>query len=331
MHTSVSFPGSHGDISTRRQPTSRPVVALQAFSVLLALCLWMALSSCTPEREAEISLPVRTVGLAEGLVLLAQPPLHIAVTLRGKPSAIDKLLGADQPYTLDLDGVGPGRHQFPVTLERIPLPVGLEVLKAEPTVLEVHVEREMTKTVPVSLSFTGAPPEGYLVSGSEATPAEVTLCGPESVLAPIETILTKAIDLSGRTQSFRQETALELIEGIQTQPEDQSILADVTVAEQSTTRRLEPIPVVGIGSDRAVTVVPKEIQLEVVGPIRSLDKLPQTEGFRVYVDLKGLKPGVYVRRATIELPVGIQLIQAKPKLFTVTISETAGQPEKPPE
>lgn len=321
MHRNV-FPTGVGAESSERLPSSlRQASGLRAVVLLLTLGIVAFSTACAPEREAEISIPVRTEGLAEGLVLLAPPPSHIAVTLNGKPSAIERLLEMNLPYSLDLEGAGPGRHRFPVTLEQVSLPSGLQVLKAEPTFLEIRIEQEMTKKVPVNLSFTGEPPKGYHVAASAVDPREVTLCGPESALGSIETILTKPVDLSGRTESFRQETALKMPIGLQTQPRNQSIQAEVTVKEESTTRQLEPMPVAGVGSPGTVTIVPSEIHLRVQGPIRSIEKLPEVEGFRVYVNLEGLKPGVYVRRATIDLPVGIQLIQAKPELFTVTISK----------
>ena len=49
------------------------------------------------------------------------------------------------------------------------------------------------------------------------------------------------------------------------------------------------------------------------------DKLDNEKGIHVYVDLKSLKPGVYIRRATITLPVKTTLIGVKPEIFTVKI------------
>jgi hypothetical protein len=39
------------------------------------------------------------------------------------------------------------------------------------------------------------------------------------------------------------------------------------------------------------------------------------------VDLADLKPGVYVRRASISLPLRITLVKANPELFTVTVTK----------
>ncbi len=49
--------------------------------------------------------------------------------------------------------------------------------------------------------------------------------------------------------------------------------------------------------------MPPVITINVKGPAKLLESLSTSPDFNVYVDIKGLDPGVYVRRATLELPV----------------------------
>ena len=66
-------------------------------------------------------------------------------------------------------------------------------------------------------------------------------------------------------------------------------------------------------------ISPPAIEITVKGPARSVNFLPSDPDFDVYVDLKGLVPGVYVRRAVILLPLPTTLVKATPELFTVHI------------
>lgn len=50
-----------------------------------------------------------------------------------------------------------------------------------------------------------------------------------------------------------------------------------------------------------------------------IEKLSTTEDVEVFLDLKDLKPGVYVRHATIRLPVNITLVDVEPEIFTVKL------------
>ncbi|MFH1102845.1 MAG: hypothetical protein V1714_03665 [Pseudomonadota bacterium] len=61
------------------------------------------------------------------------------------------------------------------------------------------------------------------------------------------------------------------------------------------------------------------IDIEVKGPVHLIDQLEHNGTLHVYMDLKDLKAGIYPRRATISLPVGIVLVSTKPEIFTVTL------------
>jgi hypothetical protein len=45
------------------------------------------------------------------------------------------------------------------------------------------------------------------------------------------------------------------------------------------------------------------------------------DDFSVYVDLSKLEPGVYVRRATIALPLNTTLVGVDPEIFTVNVTK----------
>jgi hypothetical protein len=41
----------------------------------------------------------------------------------------------------------------------------------------------------------------------------------------------------------------------------------------------------------------------------------------VFIDLKGLKPGMYIRHATILLPGNVTLLSVSPTIFTVKVNK----------
>ena len=57
------------------------------------------------------------------------------------------------------------------------------------------------------------------------------------------------------------------------------------------------------------------------GPVNTIKRLAQGNGIRVYVDLKGLKPGMYIHPAVIDPPLNTTLLEAKPEVFTVQLFE----------
>ena len=152
-----------------------------------------------------------------------------------------------------------------------------------------------------------------------AKPLSIHLRGPEQILNPIEEILTKPIDIKGLSASLKKEIALDLPENIEVVAHSGIILAEVVIEEKIVIKNITDIIVIGKGSTYDYSIKPAIIDIEVKGPENIIEKLLKETGVKVYVDLKGLNPGVYIRRATIPLPVKTTLIRVKPEIFTVKI------------
>jgi hypothetical protein len=75
-----------------------------------------------------------------------------------------------------------------------------------------------------------------------------------------------------------------------------------------------------VGADYSYTVEPPRINLLVMGPMNAVRSLDVGQGLDVTLDIGGLKPGHYVRKALIRLPLNTTLVQSEPKLFEVDIS-----------
>ena len=172
----------------------------------------------------------------------------------------------------------------------------------------------------MKIAFSGEPAAGFAVVNALAKPLSVILQGPENVLSSIEEILTKPIDIKGLSGSFKKEIALDLPEDIESAAHSGIILAEVFIKEKIVTQIITDIIVNGKGTSYDYSIKPPIIDIEVKGPGHIIGKLHKKTGVKVYVDLEGLNPGVYIRRATITLPVKITLIRVKPEIFTVKIN-----------
>ena len=275
--------------------------------------------SCSPEQEVELLVPLHVFDLPEGLALSAPLPKDVRIALAGKPAAIEKLKKAGLRYDLDLSNVKIGVQTIPIEESGFHIPKGLRFLRVDPTVVSVTADREVTKNAPVSLTIFGKPADGFLIADSSVKPPEVTLKGPEAALSAIQTVLTKPVEINGITESFKKEVALDLPENIRLEAPEGLIRCDIVVQEKFTIKNFKQIPVNGIGTDRCFSITPPTVDMEISGPLKVLESLLQTESFNVFVDLKELKPGVYVRRATISLPVKTALLGVQPELFTVAV------------
>lgn len=270
-------------------------------------------------QEADIFIPVDSEKIPEGLIITNGPFTGIEVHVRGPKSIIRTLSDLKIQYTIDLSGVNIGVNFIPIHQAKIPLPNGISILKINPDSITVKVENEIKKKLPVNISLTGKPAKGFMVVGSKAKPMSVILRGSEDTLSQMDKVSTQPINIKGLSGSFKKEVALDLVENLKLVDSSKIILANVFIEEQLTTKTFDNIPVQGDGSLYIYRITPPVITIKVTGPVNMIEKLYGSNGVQVYVDLKGLKPGVYNKRATITLPVKTTLIDAKPEIFKVKI------------
>lgn len=270
-------------------------------------------------QEADVFIPVDTEKIPEGLIITNAPFTGIEVHVRGPKSIIRTLSDLKIQYTIDLSAVNIGVNIIPIQQARIPLPNGISILKINPDSITVKVENEIKKKLPVKISLTGKPAKGFMVVGAEAKPMSVTLRGSEDTLGRMDKVLTKPINIKGFSDSFKREVTLDLVENLKLVDSSKIILATVIINEQLTTITFDNIPVQGDGSLYVYRITPPVITIKVKGPVNVIEKLYGNNGVQVYVDLKGLKPGIYNKRATITLPVKTTLIDATPEIFIVKI------------
>lgn len=270
-------------------------------------------------QEADIFIPVDSEKIPEGLIITNAPFTGIEVHVRGPKSIIRTFSDLKIQYTIDLSGVNIGVNVIPIHQAQISLPNGISILKINPDWITVKVENEIKKKLPVNISLTGKPAKGFMVVGLKAEPMSVILRGSEDTLGQMDKVSTKPINIKGLSGSFKKEVALDLVQNLKLVDSSKIILANVFIKERLTTKTFDNIPVQGDGSLYVYRITPPAITIKVKGPVNMIEKLFGSNGVQVYVDLKGLKPGVYNKRATITLPVKTTLTDAKPEIFKVKI------------
>ena len=272
-------------------------------------------------QETDVFIPADSENIPEGLIITNGPFTGIEVHVRGPKSIIRTLSDLKMQYTIDLSAVNIGVNIIPIYQARIPLPNGVSILKINPNSITVKVENEIKKKLPVNISLTGKPAKGFMVVGAESKPMSVTLRGSEDTLGRMDKVSTKPINIKGLSGSFKREVTLDLVENMRLVDSSKIILATVIIKEQLTTITFDNIPVQGEGGVYVYRITPPVITIKVKGPVNMIEKLYGSNGVQVYVDLKGLKPGIYKKRATITLPVKTTLIDAEPEIFKVKIMD----------
>jgi YbbR domain-containing protein len=196
---------------------------------------------------------------------------------------------------------------------------GITILEITPSFLSVHLEKIITRTFKISVPYTGTPAQGYIVLEPSAEPASVTLSGARSQIEAIQVLKTKPVDLTGAQETFKKEVPLDLENPRQYSTSDPIIVATVQIQEEQVEKTVENLPVQIRNCPFTAVIEPPAVTIVVKGPFAAMGNKNILGGIFAFIDLEGLSPGVYARNALINIPVGLVMTQADPRVFTVTI------------
>ncbi|ACN13618.1 conserved hypothetical protein [Desulforapulum autotrophicum HRM2] len=300
--------------------------------MLTIAALLMLLFSCSQEPvETTLLLPLGFSSLPANLVKIPSHLTNLEIRIKGPARLIKKAGQEDMSYLVDLftdlalDPAGmastikPGSYTIPIMEERIPLNPKITILKIVPTFVTVQLEEKMVKRLPVHVPYAGEAAPGFTALDAATDPGVVEVTGPQSTLEPLMFIMTKPVDITNAKEGFKKNLPLDLSPSTSVDPSTAIVVADIPIVETITTQNFKNLTVATINSTNPTSVIPPTMEIKVKGPVNTLKKDGIKEAFKIYIDLEGLAPGVYVRRAAITLPVGLMLADTKPELFTVTI------------
>ncbi len=172
--------------------------------LVLAGVAFFFLRPAPPLQETDLLIPIDFGKAPAGLTVTGSPLKGIEVRIRGSESDIRSLSSHKLSYRVDLSHADIGIRTFPIDKNLITLPKDITIIKIDPSSLTVRIEKEITKELPVIISFADKPGKGFIVMDAIAKPDSVIVRGPEDILSPLEKVSTKPIDLKGVSESFKK-------------------------------------------------------------------------------------------------------------------------------
>ena len=268
--------------------------------------------------DADLFIPFETDMVSRRIIVIAPQSGRVRLRVRGPAGVIDRLSRKPPPLHFDHLEAGDGVLTLPVRARYIGLPPDLTVVSICPKTVTIRVQRLVEKVLPIVAVPKGTPKGGFAVTDLAVAPGRATVRGPAGLVSALTVIRTRPIDVNGLAATVQHAAVLDLPDGINL-VRSERFVARVRIGEKTISRRVTGIPVAGRGCRQACQISPPTLTLTVKGPYRTVRHLQNLRDFSVFISLSGLDPGVYIRRAVIDLPVDTLLIKAVPELFTVRI------------
>lgn len=178
---------------------------LRLLALAISAAVWYSVSLSGRENQSEISVDQAIVSynLPRGVVVL-DPVRTARVRLRGPGKKIRGLNPSLVKVQVDLGQAEPGELNASLGPDDVQAPDDFEVVSVDPNVIRVRLDREVTQRIPVRAQVTGEPTVGAKAGVPEAYPNMVLVTGPESLVAKIEFLPTRPVNLEGHAATFEQ-------------------------------------------------------------------------------------------------------------------------------
>jgi hypothetical protein len=297
----------------------RRVVWVLLVFCALALAGFFILWQIMRHETVSVALPVVWPGAPQGWSLVPEGPQSVELTLSG-PKWLTRKIAKNPPAFLPSPfPERAGLHTQAVTEKGFTLPLAVKVQALHPGTISAQLFERAQKDFFVLVETAGQPMDGYTVTQLWVDPERVTLGGPKSWIEERSTVVTRKVDLSGRRESFSDQVGLVLPGLVNRVGQAAPVQVTVEISQQNAVKWLKEIPVIAKNAPQGAVIGPRTIDLLVKGPVQKLDSLDVSKDVTASMNLAGLGPGVFVRRASIVLPLELILLDASPEVFTVRI------------
>lgn len=300
----------------------RENITFRLLALFLALVLWVYVThQKNPVLERATRVTLEYSGLPAQMLIMEMPD---AVTVHYKTAKgrLALLRADDFKATLNLSGLGAGRHSIPVQVHS---PPGIEITKVAPEKATVVLDREIEKEIPVEVKVRGEPPPGSKWLEPVVEPQTVRATGPEQHLRNLGK-LTAAVDITGATEEVTKIINLNPgMESIQLNPSSVKVTVPV-----------QPLPSKQVEVTPDITGRPAEGYaledvrtnpgtVKIYGPAEALAGLEEVKTKRI--DISGATAGI-TRNVKVLLPPGpFDLVVPEEVEVIIGIEPTSPQQE----
>jgi len=287
---------------------------IKILALLAALVSWMAIQETISFEVAVPDIPLE-IRVGEGWAVLRQSEHTVRVTFKGSQDDIRQMDPKQIKATVDLrtNSIA-GSGEIVVELSAIKAPRNVRPIRVEPDRVQVSLDREQEKKVPVKGRAVGKPFSGE-VEALICEPAIVTLRGPAQQLWQTEWVYTESVDVEGRVESFTKRCRV-MMPGDTWTPviEPPEVQVKVVISERTENVEWDNVPVAILVKPQSlgtVEVMPSRVRVVLNGASETLEEL-QAVAPKAFVECLELNPSL-----TYELPVQMVLPPGKAVSATV--------------
>ncbi|MBQ5490666.1 MAG: hypothetical protein IIT68_01245 [Treponema sp.] len=258
----------------------------------------------------------------------------VKLTVRAEEDQLASITEDDFTAHVDLTYLTkPGQYSLPVVIqpkERVLLLEPLELL-ATPDYVNITVDENILRYVPLTASVAGTPAYGYEVSSFTCEPEYVKVYGPAAQVNAVSAIPTEALVVEGLSESVSGTVTVVYDNPVVRLAED---AGDISVSVQITPVQVElpyagvPIALVNVPAGYEAHLATSSISVSARGTQLLMDTV-RPSSFTARADCQFLtESGEYILPVTVTAPSGVTVTEQSFADVTVVISPVQTEAEE---
>jgi len=247
---------------------------------VLALCLWL-LVNLSRDFNLNVNLPIILGNIPNNEALASDLPDFATVSVKGEGWKLINVY--NNPPKIYVDVSQDEVNLYDQVREQMNAVPDVSVLKVQPLILNVDLEKKGTKKVAVKPDVDVSFDEQYnFIEDPYVEPDTVTISGAESRIANIQSVSTQHIELSGIDANINREVSLKKPNNLVNLSQQNVIykakVAEFTEGEVKVYVRTRDIP-----DGRNVSYSPAMISIKYDVPIQEYARSQDQDPFNAYV------------------------------------------------
>lgn len=311
-------------------------MGLKIMAFVFAAFLWLIVMNVDDpvDRKTYINIPVvfanDDIISQDGNVYQVLDEQNVSVVVSAKVSVLKDIHSDDIVATADIKEMDTDTGLVPIKVTINNLSAGDDYLSAEalPRNIQIKVEKTGKKVLALTVRRDGDPRDGYIVGEMTASPEQITITGPESIIERIETAVAW-IDTEGISRDSDKSGELRLYDVYGNQVSSNQIYNNlgeegITVHVEVLQGKTVPVTfdVSGTPAEgyRYVECTSEPANVQVYGKSDVLQELDSIEVPGSVLDIDGATENV-VKNVDITqyLPEGIMLEEGSTGTLSVTV------------
>ncbi len=296
--------------------------ALKILALFMAIFLWYFVVG-EDQVDITLTIPIEILNLPADLVIANHYKKDLEVTVRGPRSMIQDIRQQNITRAIDLAKAKPGTMVIKNTADSIRFPIGIKVLRLQPTNTTLLIDKLVQKNLPIHPVIEGEPAPGYELGKIKLRPDTLTVSGPKQILDSQLALKTYVIDLDGLDHSTSLQVQLNLSEDLLNLIGEAVVTVDITLKERMLRKTVRGIPVNVRNADSQYIAIPGTVTVEADIPENLIRDTPELAMlFRASTTVKDRtkkkqKAEVTVVGVSVPHHAPIRIISVKPQKISL--------------